>query len=230
MAEWSNAPHSKCGVRVTVPGVRIPLFPLRTRNHKRKGWSLNDFGLFLFLNDSETILIRFLNDSEYIEGYIIVPRETGTNYRRNISQIKNYGTLKRTETRLHDETIIHSAVCRNPDCHPLCRTYLSTSYRSCSNDSNRNNFLASAHLREQATIEKTDIVKRCPKRERRTPTLFLILTFGSKKFAKRNERILSQHRCSMPSSWRVSCETAISLRILNDTLIVRLSMAWDRVG
>ena len=57
-----------------------------------------------FLNDSYTILIRFLNDSEYIEGYIIVPRETGTNYRRNISQIKNYGTLKRTETRLHDET------------------------------------------------------------------------------------------------------------------------------
>ena len=147
-----------------------------------------------------SFLKRFLNDSEYIEGYIIVPRETGTNYRRNISQIKNYGTLKRTETRLYDETIIHSAVCRNPDCHPLCRTYLSTSYRSCSNDSNRNNFLASAHLREQATIEKTDIVKRCPKRERRTPTLFLILTFGSKKFAKRNERILSQHRCSMPSS------------------------------
>lgn len=147
-----------------------------------------------------SFLKRFLNDSEYIEGYIIVPRETGTNYRRNISQIKNYGTLKRTETRLHDETIIHSAVCRNPDCHPLCRTYLSTSYRSCSNDSNRNNCLASAHLREQATIEKTDIVKRCPKRERRTPTLFLILTFGSKKFAKRNERILSQHRCSMPSS------------------------------
>ena len=193
MAEWSNALHSKCSVRVTVPGVRIPLFPLRTRNHKRKGRSLNELRPFSFLK-------RFLNDSEYIEGYIIVPRETGTNYRRNISQIKNYGTLKRTETRLHDETIIHSAVCRNPDCHPLCRTYLSTSYRSCSNDSNRNNFLASAHLREQATIERTDIVKRCPKRERRTPTLFLILTFGSKKFAKRNERILSQHRCSMPSS------------------------------
>ena len=53
-----------------------------------------------------SFLKRFLNDSEYIEGegYIIVPRETGTNYRRNISQIKNYGTLKRTETRLHDET------------------------------------------------------------------------------------------------------------------------------
>ena len=27
MPEWSNGPHSKCGVRVTVPGVRIPLFP-----------------------------------------------------------------------------------------------------------------------------------------------------------------------------------------------------------
>lgn len=97
MAEWSNALHSKCSVRVTVPGVRIPLFPLRTRNHKRKGRSLNELRPFSFLK-------RFLNDSEYIEGYIIVPRETGTNYRRNISQIKNYGTLKRTETRLHDET------------------------------------------------------------------------------------------------------------------------------
>ena len=27
MPEWSNGPHSKCGERVTVPGVRIPLFP-----------------------------------------------------------------------------------------------------------------------------------------------------------------------------------------------------------
>ena len=27
MPEWSIGPHSKCGVRVTVPGVRIPLFP-----------------------------------------------------------------------------------------------------------------------------------------------------------------------------------------------------------
>ena len=29
MPEWSIGPHSKCGVRVTVPGVRIPLSPLR---------------------------------------------------------------------------------------------------------------------------------------------------------------------------------------------------------
>ena len=27
MPEWSIGPHSKCGVRATVPGVRIPLFP-----------------------------------------------------------------------------------------------------------------------------------------------------------------------------------------------------------
>ena len=28
MPEWSIGPHSKCGVRATVPGVRIPLSPL----------------------------------------------------------------------------------------------------------------------------------------------------------------------------------------------------------
>ena len=27
MPEWSNGPHSKCGERVTVPVVRIPLSP-----------------------------------------------------------------------------------------------------------------------------------------------------------------------------------------------------------
>ena len=29
MPEWSIGPHSKCGVRATVPGVRIPPFPLQ---------------------------------------------------------------------------------------------------------------------------------------------------------------------------------------------------------
>ena len=29
LPEWSIGPHSKCGVRVTVPGVRIPRFPLK---------------------------------------------------------------------------------------------------------------------------------------------------------------------------------------------------------
>ena len=87
MAEWSNALHSKCSVRVTVPGVRIPLFPLRTRNHKRKGRSLNELRPFSFLK-------RFLNDSEYIEGYIIVPRETGTAYREIFHKSKITEHLK----------------------------------------------------------------------------------------------------------------------------------------
>ena len=30
MPEWSIGPHSKCGVRATVPGVRIPLSPQGT--------------------------------------------------------------------------------------------------------------------------------------------------------------------------------------------------------
>ena len=37
MPEWSNGPHSKCGVRVTVPGVRIPLFPPKTNRTARYG-------------------------------------------------------------------------------------------------------------------------------------------------------------------------------------------------
>ena len=32
VAEWSIAPHSKCGVRATVPGVRIPPSPPRISN------------------------------------------------------------------------------------------------------------------------------------------------------------------------------------------------------
>ena len=31
MPEWSIGPHSKCGVRATVPGVRIPLSPQRKK-------------------------------------------------------------------------------------------------------------------------------------------------------------------------------------------------------
>jgi hypothetical protein len=29
VAEWLNAPHSKCGIRATVSGVRIPPSPLQ---------------------------------------------------------------------------------------------------------------------------------------------------------------------------------------------------------
>ena len=48
MPEWSIGPHSKCGVRATVPGVRIPLSPQGTHakamknpvNHAFTGFSI----------------------------------------------------------------------------------------------------------------------------------------------------------------------------------------------
>ena len=92
------------------------------------------------------------------------------------------------------------------------------------------NEISSAYLREQATIAKTIIVKRRPKKESRIPALFLILTLGSKKLAERRVVILSQHCCSMRLSRHVSSDAAINLRILNETLMVRLSMDRDRVG
>jgi len=33
VAEWSNAPHSKCGIRVTVSRVRIPASPPSLPEH-----------------------------------------------------------------------------------------------------------------------------------------------------------------------------------------------------
>ena len=35
MPEWSIGPHSKCGERVTVPRVRIPVFPLDIQDNKQ---------------------------------------------------------------------------------------------------------------------------------------------------------------------------------------------------
>ena len=49
--EWSIGPHSKCGVRATVPGVRIPPSPLNVldRNGQQtdKKLQINDLWLFL---------------------------------------------------------------------------------------------------------------------------------------------------------------------------------------
>ena len=49
MPEWSNGPHSKCGVRATVPGVRIPLFPL---NKAYKKLVINLVGFFYTQKDA----------------------------------------------------------------------------------------------------------------------------------------------------------------------------------
>ena len=49
MPEWSIGPHSKCGVRVTVPGVRIPLSPQGTLRKVAKNPVNHAFTGFLFL-------------------------------------------------------------------------------------------------------------------------------------------------------------------------------------
>ena len=54
MPEWSIGPHSKCGVRATVPGVRIPLSPLNTKISRKSHKS----------NICETFLLPF--DLSYI--------------------------------------------------------------------------------------------------------------------------------------------------------------------
>ena len=46
MPEWSIGPHSKCGVRATVPGVRIPLSPQMTG--RSVGLQTNVCNLFYF--------------------------------------------------------------------------------------------------------------------------------------------------------------------------------------
>ena len=43
MPEWSNGPHSKCGERVTVPWVRIPVFPLNQANNKQQVSQILEF-------------------------------------------------------------------------------------------------------------------------------------------------------------------------------------------
>ena len=53
MPEWSNGPHSKCGERVTVPGVRIPLFP-----RKKVSASLLVWNLFYCLSVCHELTIR----------------------------------------------------------------------------------------------------------------------------------------------------------------------------
>ena len=49
MPEWSIGPHSKCGVRATVPGVRIPLSPQGTLRKVAKNPVNHAFTGFLFL-------------------------------------------------------------------------------------------------------------------------------------------------------------------------------------
>ena len=54
MPEWSIGPHSKCGVRATVPGVRIPLSPQGTLRKVAKNPVNHAFtGFFIFGKSAE---------------------------------------------------------------------------------------------------------------------------------------------------------------------------------
>ena len=58
MPEWSNGPHSKCGERVTVPGVRIPLFPLQEK--QEIGHPVSCFFYFYLLGTKKTLLFSWI--------------------------------------------------------------------------------------------------------------------------------------------------------------------------
>lgn len=40
VAEWSNAPHSKCGIGASLSGVRIPPSPPETLRHRLQTFNL----------------------------------------------------------------------------------------------------------------------------------------------------------------------------------------------
>ena len=52
MPEWSIGPHSKCGVRATVPGVRIPLFPQNERSKEM----LKKFDISFFISNAHKLV------------------------------------------------------------------------------------------------------------------------------------------------------------------------------
>ena len=68
LPEWSNGPHSKCGERVTVPGVRIPRFPLKRETVV--GYKLATVSFFQICKDYR-IDISFMVQSAKYNGILI---------------------------------------------------------------------------------------------------------------------------------------------------------------
>ena len=58
MPEWSIGPHSKCGVRVTVPGVRIPLSPLEMPNRPEATDFAKSAAFFIAATAGTSICLR----------------------------------------------------------------------------------------------------------------------------------------------------------------------------
>ena len=67
MPEWSNGPHSKCGIRVTVSRVRIPVSPQKSKDYVQEGYPC---GIPLFFNC--TLYTRTLFQCYYLNKYAIL--------------------------------------------------------------------------------------------------------------------------------------------------------------
>ena len=83
MPEWSIGPHSKCGVRATVPGVRIPLSPLTTLiikvlqvRHPKRNPFLRPFWVLSFLSP----LKQFAEEADYGRKYLRLPKKEKDNH------------------------------------------------------------------------------------------------------------------------------------------------------
>ncbi len=57
MPEWSIGPHSKCGERVTVPRVRIPVFP---QKQIVEGYLLFLFYIYGLVLNEENLFITYV--------------------------------------------------------------------------------------------------------------------------------------------------------------------------
>ena len=73
MPEWSIGPHSKCGERVTVPGVRIPHFPPGTQKGRSSRLSLYYFPHILYTVFTLLNLIIYTSSSGYSHFQHYVP-------------------------------------------------------------------------------------------------------------------------------------------------------------
>ena len=83
MPEWSIGPHSKCGVRATVPGVRIPLFPL---NKAYKKLIVNLVGFFYAQKDAPKM------HRPYFYALLRVSSLTNTNLTTNPKKNNTFNT------------------------------------------------------------------------------------------------------------------------------------------
>ena len=71
MPEWSIGPHSKCGVRVTVPGVRIPLSPQRNYLYGERRQD-DKSCRFCFERERDKFICRYLRSKQNRRNVAVV--------------------------------------------------------------------------------------------------------------------------------------------------------------